>query len=137
MNWFTPIFGDTIQYDRVRIDERAVLGPPQLKICYVSFYTINAWGGMSNALLIHEMVHIWQFQQWGSVYIPRALKAQGSAEGYNYGGAPAVANWARRDGRLEDFNPEQQADLIARLLAIAKRLANTVGTGGTSRLTLL
>ena len=108
-----PIFGDTIQYDRVRIDERAVLGPPQLKICYVSFYTINAWGGMSNALLVHEMVHIWQFQQWGSVYIPRALKAQGSAEGYNYGGAPAIVNWARQNGRLEDFNPEQQADLIA------------------------
>ena len=108
-----PIFGNTIHYDRVRIDERAFIGPPQLKICYVSFYTNNAWREMSPALLIHEMVHVWQFQQWGSVYIPRALRAQASKEGYNYGGAPAVVNWARQDGRLEDFNPEQQADLVA------------------------
>lgn len=108
-----PIFGDTIHYDRVRIDERAFIGPPQMNICYVSFYTINTWGEMNPALLIHEMVHIWQFQQWGSVYIPRALRAQASKEGYNYGGAPQVANWARQDGRLEDFNPEQQADLVA------------------------
>ncbi|MEL6971924.1 MAG: hypothetical protein AAFZ63_20075 [Bacteroidota bacterium] len=108
-----PIFGNTIHYDRVRIDEHAFIGPPQMKICYVSFYTINAWGGMSPALLIHEMVHVWQFQHWGSVYIPRALRAQASPEGYNYGGAPAVVNWARQDARLEDFNPEQQADLVA------------------------
>lgn len=108
-----PIFGDSIHYDRVRIDERAFVGPPQMKICYVSFYTINAWGEMNSALLIHEMVHVWQFEHWGSVYIPRALRAQSSPEGYNYGGAPKVVNWARQDGLLEDFNPEQQADLIA------------------------
>lgn len=108
-----PIFGDSIHYERVRIDERAYLGPPQMKICYVSFYTINSWGAMNPALLVHEMVHVWQFQQWGSVYIPRALQAQSSAEGYNYGGAPRVVNWARQDGRLEDFNLEQQADLVA------------------------
>lgn len=108
-----PIFGESLIYDRIRIDEQAYLGPPQWKFCYVSFYTINSWKPMHTALLIHEVVHVWQFQHWGSVYIPRALRAQYSREGYNYGGAPRVVNWANRGARLEDFNPEQQADLIA------------------------
>ncbi|MEL7219700.1 MAG: hypothetical protein AAGJ93_00195, partial [Bacteroidota bacterium] len=108
-----PLFGNSIDYWRVRIDERAFLGPPQLHICYVSFYTINAWRPMRPDLLIHEAVHVWQFQQMGSVYIPLALQAQFSKEGYNYGGAPRVVNWARRSARLLDFNLEQQADLVA------------------------
>ena len=49
----------------------------------------------------------------GSAYIPRALQAQMSKEGYNYGGAPQVVNWARRSALLQDFNLEQQADLVA------------------------
>lgn len=108
-----PLFGDSIHYDRIRIDERSFIGPPQWKICYVSFYAINSWGPMHDALLIHEVVHIWQFQQMGSVYIPRALAAQFSQEGYNYGGAPRVVNLARQGARLHDFNLEQQADLVA------------------------
>lgn len=108
-----PLFGDSIDYDRIRIDERAFIGPPQWKICYVSFFTVNSWGPMHEALLIHEVVHVWQFQRLGSVYIPRALKAQMSQAGYNYGGAPRVANLARMGATLHDFNLEQQADLIA------------------------
>lgn len=108
-----PIFGESIDYDRIRIDGGAALGPPQWNICYVSFYTINAWGKMSPFLLIHEVVHVWQFQRLGSIYIPRALRAQWSKEGYNYGGAPRLNNWARRDARITDFNLEQQADIIA------------------------
>ncbi|MEM1215165.1 MAG: hypothetical protein AAGJ82_05750 [Bacteroidota bacterium] len=108
-----PIFGNSIDYRRVRIDERAFLGPPQWHICYVSFYTINAWRPMGPDLLIHEVVHVWQFQQLGSVYIPRALQAQRSAMGYNYGGAPALVNHVRAGGQLTDFNLEQQADIVA------------------------
>jgi hypothetical protein len=126
-----PIFGSTIDYDRVRIDERAVLGPPQWRICYVSFYTINAWGSMTPALLIHEMVHVWQFQQLGSVYIPRALRAQRSTAGYNYGGAPQVVNWARREARLTGFQPGATSRSRGRLLAPDARLSTPVGTGRT------
>jgi len=109
----TPIFGKNIDYNRVRIDETALLGPKQKQFCYVSFYTINSWGQMNDALLIHEMVHIWQFQQMGSIYIPQALAAQRSKEGYNYGGAPKIVAWALKNGRLTDFNLEQQADIVA------------------------
>lgn len=129
-----PIFGSSIDYERVRIDERAYLGPPQWKLCYVSFYTINAWGPMSPALLIHEVVHVWQFHQLGSVYIPRALRAQHSREGYNYGGAPQVANWARRGALLTDFNLEQQADLIADYWRLGRRLRPQWGPAGPADL---
>lgn len=66
--------------------------------------------------LVHEVVHIWQYTRHGAAYIPRALYAQTTPEGYNYGGlAPLQAM-----SELEDFNYEQQADIIED----AFRLAN-------------
>jgi hypothetical protein len=107
------LFGANFHYERVRIDERAWLGPPQWRICYVSFYTLNNWGALPADLLVHEMVHVWQFTQVGSVYIARALRAQRSAQGYNYGGPPAVHRALKTDFHLLDFNYEQQGDLVA------------------------
>ena len=109
----SSIFGIAINYPRVRIDEYSVAGPRQLRLCYVSFYCINSWGRMDNSLLIHELVHVWQYQKIGIVYIPRALKAQRSPEGYDYGGAQGLEA-ARLAGRsLRSFNLEQQADIIS------------------------
>jgi len=113
INLLNPVFGSSIDYKRVRIDERSYIGPRQKKFCYVSFYTINSWGKMNPSLLIHEMVHVWQFQHLGSIYIPKALAAQRSKEGYNYGGATKINYWALNNGQLTDFNLEQQADIIA------------------------
>lgn len=108
-----PIFGKAINYERVRIDTYAFAGPRQFKLCYVSFYLINSWGRMDDALLVHELVHVWQYQRLGIVYIPRALHAQRTKEGYNYGGAEGLQA-ALSDGRtLHDFNLEQQADIVA------------------------
>lgn len=107
--YLTPIFGSTIDYRRIRIDERAHLGPRQYPFCYVSFYSINSWGPMSPATLIHEVVHVWQYERVGGAYIPRALRAQRTRAGYDYGGAGAVA----RARSLWEFNYEQQADIVA------------------------
>jgi hypothetical protein len=105
----TAVFGATIDYRRVRIDERAHLGPRQYPICYVSFYSINSWGPMTLATLVHEAVHIWQYERVGAAYIPRALRAQHSPAGYDYGGGAAVS----RARSLWAFNYEQQADIVA------------------------
>lgn len=128
------LFGDSLAYNRIRIDERAYLGPPQWHICYVSFYTINSWGKMNDALLVHEAVHIWQFEQVGSVYIPRALQAQRSEAGYNYGGGPAVSNAVRQEYHLLDWNYEQQADLIADYWRLTKQQATQWGPSGLADL---
>lgn len=107
------VFGQAINYQRVRIDEWALLGPPQAKICYVSGYVINSWGKMSNTTLIHELVHIWQYQNIGLTYIPRALRAQHSKEGYNYGGLKQLLRYKEAGKTIFSFNLEQQAEIIA------------------------
>jgi len=109
----TFIFKDAIDYSKVRIDERAYLGPKQYNFCYVSFNTINSWGKMSDDIFIHELTHIWQYQHVGAVYIPRALHAQRSSEGYNYGGLPGLRLAVQQNKRFIDFNYEQQGDLVA------------------------
>ena len=104
------IFGTQLPYHRIRLDERAYLGPKQKHICYVSFCTINSWGPMTPHIFLHELTHIWQYLQMGAVYIPRALRAQRTKEGYNYGGVAALKH---NDCLLDHFNLEQQADIIA------------------------
>ena len=107
------IFGNSIDLDRVRIDESAAVACKRYGICYVSFYTINSWGRFNTVLLIHELVHVWQFERLGSVYIPRALMAQRLNPSYNYKGIEKLKSVKAKNGSLEDFNLEQQADLVA------------------------
>ncbi len=107
------VFGNNINYSKIRIDERALLGPWQYRFCYVSVNTINTWGGMDNSLLIHELTHVWQYQRFGLVYIPRALRAQYSKAAYNYGGLQQLSNYKKQNRTLFDFNFEQQADIVA------------------------
>ena len=123
------VFGQSINYRRVRIDEFAVAGPRQKKLCYVSFYIVNSWGSMRNSLLIHELIHVWQYERIGAVYIPRALRAQFSEEGYNYGGVKQL-RYALEQGRsFWDFNLEQQGDIVADYYRIREGYAPCWGSG--------
>jgi len=108
-NIVQELFNGSIDVDRIRIDEYA-LAPRFMRIAYVGIYTINSFGRMSEDLFVHELIHIWQYENVGSVYIPRALRAQRSAAGYNYGGVDAL-----RAGPSELFayNYEQQGDILA------------------------
>ena len=103
-----PIFGDSIPYDRIRIDERAHLGPRQYRFFYVGFHTIHSWGAIPPAILVHEVVHVWQYLHRGALYIPRALAAQRSRSGYDYGGLAGL----RAATSLDDYNYEQMAAVI-------------------------
>ena len=107
------VFGNSINYQRIRIDELAIAGPRQKKLCYVSFYIINSWGPMRNSLLIHELIHVWQYEHMGAVYIPRALRAQFSSAGYNYGGSEGLRSFLEQGKSFSDFNLEQQGDVVA------------------------
>ncbi|MBI4850950.1 MAG: hypothetical protein HY819_03890 [Acidobacteria bacterium] len=58
------------------------------------------------SLLIHEMVHIWQYQNQGYDYISKSLKGQYLGEGYDFvKGIEGAKPWVK-------LNPEQQASLI-------------------------
>jgi len=128
------IFGNSINYRRVRIDEYAILGPRQYRFCYVSFYIINFWGKVGNSLLIHELVHVWQYQRYGVLYIPRALAAQQTAEGYNYGGVEGLDRARRKGWSLGDFNYEQQADIVADYYRLSNGLSPRWGRGSAQDL---
>ena len=112
-NWARSIFGDTIDYQRIRLDRFALLGPSWAKMAYVSGFHVNYWKGMQPAILMHELCHVWQYQQVGLVYIPRALWAQFTTEGYDYGGPQRVWESLQSGGFLDEFNYEQQAEIVA------------------------
>lgn len=105
------IFGDGLNYELIRWDKKAYFGAKKHKIAYVSFHTINSWGTLRADIFIHELVHVWQYEQMGAVYMPRALAAQKTKEGYNYGGIEPLERYAYKG--LSAFNLEQQADIIA------------------------
>lgn len=118
------VFGDTIPYGRVRVDEYSLIAWTGALIRLaqtgnfqhlgiVIAYTINFSrpihaqpGNEDMAWLIHELTHVAQMEQVGLQYYPEALYAQFSA-GYDYGGPEALA-----ECRYCDFNREQQADIM-------------------------
>ncbi len=108
------VYGDSIRYNIITVDENAILGVqwPAMAKAYVSFNTINTTGTMENGLLLHEMVHIWQYHKFGSPYLLKALLAQNSKMQYDYGGASALKNAVLEKLDLLSFNFEQQGDLV-------------------------
>lgn len=123
------VFGDAIDYRKIRMDEKAFFGPLSLHFAYVSFNTINSWGKLSDAVLIHELVHIWQYRQMGICYMSRALMAQHSQMGYNYGGINALCEYKIKLKNLFDFNLEQQADIVADFYRIKNGFHPEWGSG--------
>ncbi|MEL6989338.1 MAG: hypothetical protein AAGK97_16115, partial [Bacteroidota bacterium] len=107
------VFGNSINWERVRIDLSSHLGPKQHQFVYVSFYTINSYGPFNMATFIHELMHIWQYEKVGAVYIPRALFAQQTIAGYDYGGLEGLEKAKSSNGNIWSFNYEQQADIVA------------------------
>jgi Domain of unknown function (DUF4157) len=106
------IFGGTIALDRVRLDERAVLGPAFSGREYTSFHTINGWGSIDDDVLLHELTHVWQYEQAGAIYMPQAIHAQKWGAGYNYGGAAGLRAAQAAGDKFSSFNREQQAQIV-------------------------
>jgi len=111
------VFGDSINYKKVHIDENsllALLGAKRHKCSgmgITSFRTINfnkkikaAPGNSHMKLLIHELAHVSQMEHVGSRYMIGASYAR-ATEGYGYtlGAKP----------HFRDYNREQQASIAA------------------------
>lgn len=123
------VFGNAIRLDDIRIDDSAKIGCKKRNIVYVSYTTVNSWGRIRPETFIHELVHVWQFQQMGGAYIPRALRAQRTKEGYNYGGPGYLKEAIKNGQKFTDFNLEQQADLICDYFSIKEGMKPTWGKG--------
>ena len=109
---------DSIQYPSVRVAEGRILRlifKLNRRRAFTLFHTINlpATGSHSRGnldLLVHEMVHVYQFELVGSIYIWQALRAQ-KREGYRYGGWEQLAEDQESGNRLSDYNREQQGQI--------------------------
>ncbi len=112
LNLAKKVFGDSVNYEIIRIDDSTKIGTKKLAHAYVSFNIINYNGHIDDDIFIHEMVHIWQYQRYGMIYIPRAISAQRSKEGYDYGGVNKLYKSMLQNKALTSFNFEQQADII-------------------------
>lgn len=126
------VFGETINYELIRIDRRAYIGAKKMNIAYVSFHTINSWGKLRKDIFIHELMHVWQYERMGAMYIPLALSAQKTKMGYNYGGVPML--WENAEQGLKAFNLEQQADIVADYYRIIRGYRPNWGNGTTKDL---
>jgi hypothetical protein len=110
------VFKNSVIYQHVRVKEHskfAKMGAKFTKAPHLGFVflntihfsrQINANASLSDmAWLVHEVVHVSQFQKVGIIYIIKALRAQRNG-GYFYD-----ESWL--DAALKDFNFEQQAEI--------------------------
>ena len=107
-----------VRYSAVRVAEGRVLRlifKRNGNRAFTLFRTINlpASGHHSRGnldLLVHEMVHVYQIEQVGSVYIWQALRAQRTG-GYRYGDWKQLAEDRQKGRRFNCYNREQQGQI--------------------------
>ncbi len=108
----------SIRYDAVRVAEGRLL-PLIFKInkgrAFTIFHTVNlprsGWHSREHIdLLVHELVHVYQFERVGSVYIYQALRAQ-RTNGYGYGGWSQLIKDRGQGLHFKDYNREQQGQI--------------------------
>ena len=82
---------------------------------FTTFRTINLPASGHHArsnrdIIVHELVHVFQFNVVGSIYIWQSLRAQRMA-GYGYGGWSQLADDWSNGKHLRDYNREQQGHI--------------------------
>jgi hypothetical protein len=97
---------------------------------FATFHTVNLpeTGHHQRAnieIVVHEIIHVYQYERAGSRYFAEALLGQ-RGEGYGYGGADGLVAAAARGKRFADFNREQQAQIAQDYLA-ALRVRAPIG----------
>jgi hypothetical protein len=102
------MFGNTLDFSLVLLDKHSIPVQRGFAYAFVTFNTINCFRPMPPDVFIHELTHVWQYQNFGAGYIAAALYAQKTPAGYNY----AFEKEWHLSEHLLDFNAEQQADLV-------------------------
>lgn len=110
---------DALRYHDVRVAQSGILNlvfKRNGNRAFSTFHTVNLpRRGEHNRehldVLLHELVHVLQYERAGSRYFAEALVAQ-HEEGYGYGGAAGLVEARGHGKRLRDFNREQQAQIV-------------------------
>lgn len=106
------VFSGTMDLDFIRIRVGKILGTMKGKVVYASINTVNSYRPIPRKILIHEIVHLWQYQKVGSSYLVRALAAQRTPKAYDYGGEEFFRNYLIDRISIRDLNYEQQASAV-------------------------
>lgn len=107
------VFGAGLKYEAVSVEKMGsfteLLNGSR---AYTLGNTINlpgkahAYPHQYASVIIHELVHVWQYQHGGWGYVPSAVKAQFFGDGYDFAKALREGKpWAK-------MNPEQQGQMI-------------------------
>lgn len=122
IGYLRSLFGSAIDYEAVRVLYFGIKRSLRLRahvVCndvWLSDDCIDEVGDLSPhgwRVLLHEAVHVWQFQRTGSGYLSRALGAQ-LVHGSHGVGSGQAYDWlhaAEQGNRFADMNPESQAEL--------------------------
>jgi hypothetical protein len=105
------VFGNRFPVGLISLDNASWPARKKKTLAYTSFHSVNFDTDLPLCILVHEIVHIHQYLQGGSVYISEAIWAQHWGGGYNYGGLEPLLKYSQGKG-LSSFNFEQQADII-------------------------
>jgi hypothetical protein len=140
----SSVFGSSVDFSLVRIDTHSLMVFIAKKFKgyskgreFTTFHTINGEeGNITIDTLIHELTHVWQYQQVGAIYMPQAIHAQGTPEGYDYGGVTELQARKAAGQGIRTFNREQQAQIVQDYFRIRKKLRPMVGTGTIADLPL-
>jgi hypothetical protein len=123
---------DAVRWDRVRVAEGGALGLA-FRInggrAFTTFHTINlpVSGDHTRArmdIVVHELVHVLQFECVGSAYAGQALLAQETG-GYKYGEADGLRRDRAAGKKLRDYNREQQGQIAQDYYRLSERGSDT------------
>jgi len=93
------VYGDTFDYSRIFFSQENLSNVVLFGIidwanndpdsrAFVTNTLVNfdvSDGTWDNATMIHELCHVWQFEEFGPFYMAEAIHAQEWGDGYNYG----------------------------------------------------
>ncbi len=114
----TVLGSSAIGYSSVRVAEGRLLRlifKFNGRRAITTFHTVNLPSSGNHSrehvdLLLHELVHVFQFEVVGSIYIWQALRAQ-RTNGYEYGGSNGLREERIKGKRFRDYNREQQGQI--------------------------
>lgn len=106
------ILGDKSYLRLIQLNDRSIYCKTNPVIAFVSGFVINYDRVISDDVLAHELIHVWQYYRVGIVYVPRALYAQRTEENYDYGGLKKLLNHIKEGKSILEYNYEQQAQII-------------------------
>jgi len=104
------VFGKNIPLHLCGVDPASIPARKKITVAFTTLHTVNFDQSISDATFIHELVHIWQYRKYGSLYISESIWAQRWGGGYNYGGYEKLK--LNLPLGLAAFNFEQQAEIV-------------------------